>query len=202
MKGIIFFLFGFILFSCSLEVKDEDFEGEGSFHISKPEGWFDESGSVVKANDNMLKLSDKQLQNLTDKYTGMALVCVYTKYNSKKYDGMLPTVEVNVAANPYKNFESFKVGIERSAIEIKKTLKNYVYIQEPVEVKVDGVQSVYFLSIFDLKIDSVTTHSIKSWTYNIPKGDRFYQINFSDINGEFEPSDSLFEAILRSVKVN
>ena len=94
------------------------------------------------------------------------------------------------------------MGIERSAIEIKKTLKNYVYIQEPVEVKVDGVQSVYFLSIFDLKIDSVTTHSIKSWTYNIPKGDRFYQINFSDINGEFEPSDSLFEAILRSVKVN
>ena len=84
----------------------------------------------------------------------------------------------------------------------KKTLKNYVYIQEPVEVKVDGVQSVYFLSIFDLKIDSVTTHSIKSWTYNIPKGDRFYQINFSDMESEANPSDSLFEKMVRSIKVN
>lgn len=202
MKGFLFFLFGFLLFSCSVEKKDEDFDGKGSFHISKPLGWFDESGSVVKENTKKLKLSDNQLQGLTDTYTGMAPICVYTKYNPEKQDGMLPTIEVNFALNAYKNFETFKVGIERSAFEVKKSLKNYVYIQEPTEVKIDGVQSVYFLSTFDVKVDSVTTHSIKSWTYTIPKGGRFYQINFSDMAGEPEPSDSLFEKLAHSIRVN
>ena len=201
MKGFIFFLVGFLLFSCSVEKKSENFQRKGSFHISKPEGWFDESGLVVKANAKKLKLSDNQLKRLTDTYTGMAPICVYTKYNPEKQEGMLPTIEINVAANPYKSFEAFKVGIERSAFEMKKTLKNFVYSQEPIEVKIDGVQSIYFLSTFEVKVDSITTHSIKSWTYTVPKRDRFYQINFSDIEGEAEPSDSLFEKLARSIKV-
>ena len=201
MKGFIFVISALLVFSCS-EEKEEDFEGRGSFHISKPEGWFDELGSIVKADAKKLKVSNEQLEKITDTYRGLAPICVYTKYNSEKDDVMLPTIEVNVAVNAYKNFESFKDGVERSAIEVKNSLRNYEYIKEPTEVKIDGIQSIYFLSIYDLEVDSTTTHSIKSWTYAIPSGNRFYQINFSDMEGEAEPSDSLFENVLRSIKIN
>lgn len=81
---------------------------------------------------------------------------------------------------------------------MSEIMTNFKIIQNLDDVTIDGKKGIRFISSFDLAIENDKIETVRSWTYAIPVGKYFYQINYSDIQGE--DCSSIYETVTNSIK--
>lgn len=168
--------------------------------IDKPDRWYDNSNLDVLSNLDKYEMKESQLRNLINSNRGNVPSHVYMKYNPAEYPGIIPTVQINLRPNPNKEFESFKKSMEQSVLQMGTILNNFEVINELKEVEIDDRRSIYFLASFDMKLSDGSINKIRSWTYAIPVGNYFYQINFSDLY-EKDDCEKIYKKLIKSIEV-
>ena len=113
---------------------------------------------------------------------------------------MIPTIQVNARENPTKDFESFKKMITESTKTIGYAFQNFTFIDEPQEKEINGEKAIYFKTKYNMTINNGERITVRSWTYAIPKGNFFYQVNFSD---EMDKDDcsKIYEEVIQTIKL-
>jgi len=155
--------------------------GIPSLDIVMPDSWFDNSNLDVLENLEKFEMEETQLKKLVNSNRGSLPIHIYMKYERSKHPGIIPTVQINLRQNPNRDFDFFKKSMEQSMLQMGGMLNNFSVIKEFHEIEIDSHKGIHFLASFDMKLPDGSTEKIRSWTYAIPVGNYFYQINFSDL---------------------
>jgi len=196
MKKILVFAIGLIVLQACGETNEKP---KTAFHIDKPEGWVANPNQKLKDNLDQLDMDDAKVKEMIQSNKGMIMLCAYTKYDPKKEGGLMPTIQVNMAKNPSSDYNDFKSDMLKSSEQMESMFEEFHFLDGPKEVTIDGHKAFFFQSEFNLGQDESGPVKVRSWTYSIPVGDHFYQINFSDLEGD--DCSELFKKILASIKV-
>lgn len=194
-----------LIISCS---SNGDFEGaadvivnpeveNGSISIHKPEGWIDESDTDIRENLNKYSLESETVSELMNTTNGLIPVAIYTKYDRMEHQGVIPTIQVNLLPNQALSFADFKSDIKRSVTQMKNLYSSFKMIREFENIELDRKKGLHFIASFDLPLTESEMVSVRSWSYVIPVGKYFYQINFSDI--ESDDCSDLFNEFIENV---
>jgi hypothetical protein len=168
--------------------------------FQKPSGWHNSSNLDVVANLERYEMEEERLHQLIRTNNGSVLTHLYTKYNPKGYPGVIPTIQVILRPNTTPDFKTFKSLLQMSVVQMGALLPNFELIQELTEIEIDGRKAVYFLASFEMELPNGSVQKVRSWTYGIPVGDYFYQINFSDL-GPKDDCEQLYKELLAGLKV-
>lgn len=168
--------------------------------IDKPDDWFDNSNLDLLANLEKYEMEESQLRSLINSNRGSIPINVYMKYNPANYPGIIPTIQINLRPNPNKEFRFFKMSMEQSIQQMGNMLTNFEVIDELQEVEIDGRKGVHFLASFEMKLPDGALEKIRSWTYAIPIGNYFYQINFSDLY-EKDNCEEIYKNLVGSIEI-
>ena len=177
--------------------KDETF----GFQIEEPKKWFEATNQDLINNLSKFELSDKSHSKMLSDHNGSIMLISYYKYDPKKYDGLIPTIQINVRSKQNNNFQEFKNDIINSSNGFKKHFPDFKFIVEPSELDINGTKSVYFIGEFTMKTQYGELLKVRSRTYAIPQKDYFFQLNFTDSSEKKLDCSHLFDELVRSVKV-
>ena len=199
--ALILVLFFTVLNGCvsqnEEESKLENDKIEG-FSIPLPEDWIDRSDLNIKDNLSKFEMEEEQLSKMIKSHNGSIPIAIYVKYDPSTHGGVIPTIQVNLRPNGTKSMKSFKAEMEKSIIAMSNYMSKFKIIQELEEVVVDGVKGLRFISQFDMMGTTGEDMTIRSWSYAIPVGNYFYQINFSDT--ETDNCAILYNQLISEVK--
>jgi len=92
------------------------------------------------------------------------------------------------------------MAMSNSIVSMSELLDKFELIKEMEECEIDGKKGVYFISSFEMKLGENETEKIRSWTYAIPTGNYFYQINFSDLLKKDDCS-SIYTKLIKEIKL-
>ena len=186
-----------ILFlSCNSQSEKTKIDG---FDIPKPKNWIDQSELSLKDNLSKYDLSDEEISELLKNNKESVPVVIYTKYDPSKFSGPIPTIQVLLRPNNSKNINSFKKMMQLSLDQIADAFSNF-QILSPLEIiEIDGFEALKFISQFDMPFSETESYTIRSWSYAIPFGKHFYQINFSDT--ESEDSEEIYSKLINEIKL-
>lgn len=185
-----------LFISCSSQTENKKIEG---FKIPKPENWIDKSELSVKDNLFKYNLKDEEISKLLKSHNGSVPVVIYTKNDPSEYSGIIPTIQVLLRPNNSKDIISFKKMMEPSLKQMADAFSNFEILSPLEIIEIDGFKALKFISQFDMPINENETSTIRSWTYAIPSGTHFYQINFSDT--ESENSEKLYNELINQIKL-
>ncbi len=176
-------------------------DGHPSLTLEKPAGWIDNSNLDVIANLEKYDLQETELKDLINSYQGSLTTHIYMKYDPASYPGIIPTVQVNLRPNPNQEFNTFKTAIQHSMTAMANLLANFQVIQSLQELEIGGRKGVYFLASFDMKLPNGQIEKIRSWTYAIPVGNYFYQLNFSDLSDK-DDCASTYARLVETIRID
>ncbi|MFT6503448.1 MAG: hypothetical protein ACJASQ_003585 [Crocinitomicaceae bacterium] len=199
MKKIVVFAIGLIILQSCGEANELEEKAKAAFHIDKPQGWVANPNQKLKDNLDRLDMDDAKAKKMLASHKGMIMLCAYTKYDPKTERGLMPTIQVNMAKNPSRDFNDFKNDMLKSTEQMELMFEGFNFLDGPKEITVDGHKAFFFQSEFDLSYDENGPVKVRSWTYAIPVEDYFYQINFSDMGDD--DCSVLFKKIIASIKV-
>lgn len=171
-----------------------------SFYMDKPDNWQSQTASAVYDNVSNFELSDNEIGELMKAHNGAIPLAIYTKYKIEEHEGTIPTIQINLISNKSNDFTEFKQSFIQSFKEFEDYFDNLEYIDQPQEIEISGIKSVYIKTKFDMPLKDGQVINVRSWTYGIPKGSYFYQINFSDAFEKDDNSD-LYENLIKSIKI-
>ena len=195
-KSILFFL----LLTMNVAFSQKRFEGKHGFSMEEPHHWQIANNDELLANLNKYDLDDDALKALLKENKGSILLTSFYKYETNKHAGLIPTIKINMRQNPAKEFSTFKSMISQSSKGFETVFPDFTYIQEPVEVEISGIRSVFFSGKYTMKTQNGTELKIKSRTYAIPYGDYFFQVNFIDGQTTDDCTEE-FDALVKTIKV-
>ncbi|MGI8670508.1 MAG: hypothetical protein ACR2J3_11800 [Aridibacter sp.] len=202
-KSLILFALLTLLFGCqqtTSQHKETLKNREYGFYMQEPKDWIVGDNKDIAKNINKFDFDDEKFKRMMQTEKGNILLKSYYKYNPKTTAGIIPTIIINLRKNDTKNFEQFKNSISKSAVSFKQYFSDFEFTEEPQEVEISGIRSVFFSGKFSLKKKDGEVLQAKNRTYAIPVEDYFYQVNFSDgQNGE--DSTALFDELLKSIKI-
>ena len=167
----------------TIEKSKEQIDYFISINLAKPEGWFVESEINLRDNLERFDLEAHKVQELMRTNKGSIPVAIYTKYQRNNHEGIIPTINIVLRPNMYKTPVEFNMAMQQSIVEMGQLMPNYKVIKDPHDVVIGKRKGIHFLASFDMKVGTEVT-SLRSWNYGIPVGQHFYQINFSDIDGD------------------
>jgi hypothetical protein len=200
-KLLILFVSISILLSGCANQEEKEQNAKNSFYMDKPGNWYSQTDSMIYDNLSKFELSNAELDEMLKTHKGSVPLVIYTKYKPDEHAGMIPTIQVNLRSATTNDFKQFKATLIQSAKQFKNILNNFEYIDEPQEIDIAGIKSIYFKSKFDMPLKNGEAIKVRSWTYAIPKDSYFYQINFSDAFEEDDNSE-LFNRLIQSIKIN
>lgn len=192
MKALLLFL----LFPIVTVYSQERFEVKNiGFSIQAPKDWEIAEEKDVLKNIEKFDFSKKQLNDLilTD---GLNLV-TYTKYNPKKYAGIIPTIKIRVLKTNAKNIESLLKSVEMSNEEAKKMLIDFTFSKAPTVTKISNSDAVAFSVNFKLK-NAGKEYKINSDSFYILRKGYYISINFIE-QSDKEDNSKLFEMLAESI---
>lgn len=196
--------FKLLLFSILISVKligQEIFiNDQYGFSFQKPTDWIEASNDEIFKNLDKLEMTEEDLTKFISDHKGSIMLVSYYKYNPRNHAGLIPTVQINVRVNATRNFEEFNQLMNQSAESFKDYFENFEFIEKPHVIDIDGRKSVYFVSKFTMPIQNGGVMKVKSYTYAIPYGSYFFQINFTD-GQDKEDCTNLFSELLKSIKI-
>ena len=169
------------------------------FSIEVPENWIPMENEAILKNLNQYDFTEKQMEELLKSNNSAVDLATYTKYDPKKYKGIIPTIKIRTHINQTDNMKDFVGIIEKSAESTKKALTNFRFINRPVITEISKHKAVQFSVQFTLKNGSVD-YEIISRTYYIPKKGYFISLNFIEEVGK-EDNQLLFEELIKSVQL-
>lgn len=189
------------LFCISLLAQTRRYENaEYGFSMDEPDGWLWANNDDLKQNLGKLDLDNTKLLKIIQDHKGSLLLMSFYKYDPMTKAGLIPAVQVNVREMRNKDFEVFKSYIVKSANGLKNLYLDYEFIDEPKEVKVNRIKSIYFSGKFTMKTQMGETYRVRSRTYVIPHGDFYFQIVLTD-GVVTEDCTKLFEELIESIKI-
>lgn len=165
------------------------------FSIDTPKDWETAEEQDVLENIKKFDFSKKQLNDLISN-DGLNLV-TYTKYNSKKHAGIIPTIKIRVLKTNAKNIESLLKSVEMSNEEAKKMLIDFMFSKTPTATKISDNDAIAFSVNFKLK-NAGKEYKINSDSYYILRKGYFISINFIEQLGK-EDNSKLFEMLAASI---
>jgi len=194
---LIVIILSALFFSCSSQSVNKKIEG---FEIPKPENWIDNSELSLKDNLSRYNLKDEEISKLLKNNNGSVPVVIYTKYDPSEFSGPIPTIQVILRPNNSKNISSFKKMMEPNLKQMSEAFSNFKILYPLEIIEIDGFKALKFVSQFDMPFSEDESYTIRSWTYSIPSGKHFYQINFSDTEGE--DSEKVYNNLINQIKLN
>ena len=181
------------VFSQRLELK------KLGFSMDIPNDWISLKEEAIIENLNKYDFTDKQLNALLN-YNNSALnICSYTKYDPKKYAGIIPTIKIRTLSNPTSTIADFLKYVEASTESAKKVFDNFRYEKKPTITKITNQDVVLFSVKFSLKNDG-SVYEIVSKSYYIPKDGYYISLNFIEKIGK-ENNEPFFEQLINSIKL-
>ena len=165
--------------------------------VPLPKSWKNKSDLEVSKNLFKFDFEEKDLQNMLAQHNSNIPVAIYMKYDPSEYAGIIPTIQVNLRPNNTPNFDIFKAMMQQSMSQMGDYFKNFEVISPMQDIMVGGIKGVMFLAKFNLT-NGVDVWTIRSWTYAVPVGDYFYQINFSDTADE--NCEDLYNELLKDIE--
>ncbi len=189
------------LFCAALYAQETRYENkEYGFSMDEPDGWIRADNNDLKQNLGKLDLDNAKLLKIIQDHKGSLLLLSCYKYDPMTKAGLIPAIQVNVREKRNKDFDVFKSYIVKSANSLKSLYPDYEFIEEPQEVKVNRIKSIYFSGKFTMKTQMGETYRVRSRTYVIPHGDFYFQIVMTD-GVVTEDCAKVFEELIESIKI-
>ncbi|AWH85657.1 hypothetical protein HYN59_11305 [Flavobacterium album] len=196
-----FLLIGLVLFFTAAKAQTTRYENKAyGFSMDEPAGWIWANNDDLKQNLNKLDLDNAKLLKIISDHKGSLLLMSFYKYDPMTHGGLIPAIQVNVREKKNKDFEVFKSYVIKSANSFKDLHSGYEYIDEPQEIKINKVKSLYFSGKFSMKTQAGVEYKVRSRTYVIPHNEFYFQLTFTDGFGE-EDNSKEFEALIKSIKI-
>ncbi|MFY8180571.1 MAG: hypothetical protein ACOVLG_02260 [Flavobacterium sp.] len=198
MKSKLFaviFFFGVLNFYAQdrLEIK------KLGFSMDIPNNWISVNNDEILKNLDNYDLSDKQLEELLKSNNSSFNISTYTKYDSKKYNGIIPTIKIRTILNNSSNSAEFLKFVQNSNESAKKALTNFRFIESPVIAQISNNDVVKFSVQFTL-INQGKQYEIKSNSYYILRKGYYISLNFIEEIGK-EDNSVLFEKLINSIEL-
>lgn len=186
----------FLLFPLVSIYSQERFEVKNiGFSIQEPKDWEIVEEQDILENIKKFDFNNKQLNDLISS-GGLNLV-TFTKYNPKKYSGIIPTIKIRVLKTNAKNSEDLLKSIELSNAEAKKVLDDFAFSKKPTVIKISNNDAVAFSVNFKLKKNE-KEYKINSDSFYILRKGYYISINFIEQLGK-EDNSKLFEILTESI---
>lgn len=200
MKKIILFLF--IIINClnSVEAQQNFKNKEYGFQIQKPNNWIEADNKKLLKNLEKFDLTEENLTKLISDNKGSILLTSFHKYDPKTHPGLIPTIQINVRSKGRSDFKQFKNSLIESTKNFKTIFENFKFVKEVSEIKISGINSLFFIGQFTMKTQDGQDLKVRSRTYAIPYKNYFFQVNF--IDGQVrEDCTTEFDELLKTIKI-
>jgi hypothetical protein len=192
-----------IIFAClSLlqAIGQEKFQIKGlGFSMNAPKDWIEMKNDEVLKNLDKYDLTAAQLEELLASNNSAASLATYTKYNPKKYAGIIPTIKINTRKTDSKTIENFLKAVESSTKDAMKTLENFRFTENPTAVKISNKDALKFTVQFTMK-NGDKQYEIVSHSYYILLKGYFISLNFIEQAGK-EDNGKLFDEVFQSIQI-
>ncbi|WP_395045197.1 hypothetical protein [Flavobacterium sp.] len=169
------------------------------FSMDVPNNWICVNNDEILKNLDNYDLTDKQLAELLKKNNSSINISTYTKYDSKKYSGIIPTIKIRTILNESKDSKDFLKSVQDSNESAKKTLPNFRFIDNPIIIQISNNDVVKFSVQFTLK-NQGKEYEIKSNSYYILRKGYYISLNFIE-EVEKEDNNYLFEKLIKSIEL-
>lgn len=170
--------------------------------MAKPVDWLENTDVTVLENLNKFDLKEDELKVMIENHENSLTVASYYKYDPSTRAGLIPTINVLLRLNPNRDFESFFRAIAKSAESMKSLFSDFIFLEEPRMLEIDGQRTVYFVGTFTMKSAAGKPIKVRSRNYAIPVGTTFYQISFMDDSRDKEEDCSaLFDGLQNSIRI-
>jgi prolyl-tRNA synthetase len=192
-----------IIFAClsvlqGIAQKRFEIKGFG-FSMDAPKDWIEMKNDEVLKNLDKYDLTEEQLEELLASNNSAASLATYTKYNPKKYAGIIPTIKINTRETDSKTIESFRKAVESSTKEGMKTLENFRFTENPTAVKISNKDALKFTVQFTMR-NGDKQYEIVSHSYYILLKGYFISLNFIEQAGK-EDNGKLFDEVFQSIQI-
>lgn len=169
------------------------------FQLTKPTEWHYITAAQNMKNIRAMKLSDEEFQAAMQKYATAPLVAMM-KY-PEPYEDVNPSFKVNL--KPYGGLKgkSPEDIINLVMPQFRKTFKEFVLVQPPIEVVVSGIKSAYARMNYTMEIPDGSTFPTTSELWIVPHGDYFFMIGAGTRQDEKTGSRKEIEEILKTVTI-
>ncbi|MGV3459206.1 MAG: hypothetical protein ACO1N9_02000 [Flavobacterium sp.] len=185
-------------FVCNAQVKYES--KIHGFSMDEPEGWIVANNQDVLDNLEKLELDDAKIVKILEDRKGSLHLVSFYKYDPQTHPGLIPAIQINLREKRNKDWKIFRDNLVKSAREMGKLLDDYEFIEEPKDVKIDGIKCIYFRTKFTMKTDNGQQYRVRNRMYIIPKKDYYFQINFTD--GLMSEDCAVeFDKLVKSIKI-
>lgn len=169
------------------------------FSMDLPKDWSTLKNDEVIDNLQKFDLADEQLKQLLKNDNGAVTLLCTTKYNPKKYAGIIPTIKIRTIENKVNDFKKFLRSIDASNDDIKKSLDNFKVTEGPSAVKISGADTVKLTVEFTMKLAGKDCPII-SHSYYILRDGYYISLNFIEQIGK-EDNTALFESLVNSIQI-
>ncbi|WP_395061032.1 hypothetical protein [Flavobacterium sp.] len=196
MKSIlltIFFFFGVLNFYSQERIEIKKL----GFSMDVPNDWISVNNDDILKNLDNYELTDDQLEELLKKNNSSFNISTYTKYDSRKYSGIIPTIKIRTILNESKDSKDFLKFVQDSNESAKKALTNFRFVDNPTIVQISNNDVVKFSVQFLLK-NQGKEYEIKSNSYYILRKGYYISLNFIEEVGK-EDNNNLFEKLIKSI---
>jgi hypothetical protein len=167
------------------------------FSIAVPKDWIAVENSDIVKNLNNYDFTQEQLDELLKSNNASVNLATFTKYDSKKVSGIIPTVKIRTNKNQTKSTADFLKFVESSSESAKKSLTNFRFIDNPSIIKISNSDVIKFSAQFSLKNGAID-YEIISNSYYIPKNGYYISVNFIEQVGK-EDNSLLFDELVKSM---
>ena len=172
------------------------------FRMDEPRGWYQINKDEIAANLQKLDISNGKLEEFLSQNQGKHLLFAYVKYKQDTFTGVNPKIEgrvLQIYSRKPLTFLEFRPLAITTLRKIAGQSYEQRYVVEPSDIKIGGVDSIYHISEFTLKLIDGREYRVRSQTYLIPRGTYFLQISFADEPGRNDCS-VLFDQLLKSIR--
>jgi len=169
------------------------------FSIDIPKNWTTIQNDEILKNLNNFEFTDEQINHLFKSNNSSVNLATFVKYNPKTYAGIIPTIKIRTRESEVANLQDFLKQIQNSNEELKKTLDDFKFIDNPTLIELSRKKVVKFSVQFHLKKDD-HIFTISSRSYYIPKDGYYISLNFIEEIGK-EDNSILFENLIKTISL-
>ena len=125
------------------------------FSIDVPKNWMSMENEAILKNLNNYEFTEKQLIELMRADNSSINLASYSKYDTKTYQGIIPTIKIRAIKDQTNNIKDFLILVQNSNETAKKAFDNFKFVEQPVIVHISNQQVVKVLVQFSIKNDGV-----------------------------------------------
>ena len=108
--------------------------------IQIPQTWWEDNRNGIPADS---EITDSERTKILADSRSVFLTLFYDRETIKEGGNYIPKMQFNVAGNYDKSFDVLKKATIANAEKLKKFQPDFQYLQEPKEITISGIKSLY-----------------------------------------------------------